>query len=182
MAVPAEGRIRASALIVVMIRGVLAIVLGLASAALLVLGVLFPRVTASVLALLFGAYALLDGVLTLALCARAPGSYRPWLILQGVIDLGVGAAMLGGFVELGPRLLRLVGLWAIATGVVELIVAREVHRKFASRTPMVSGALSLLFGVVILAGWPGTGLIAFIWLLAAYGLLTGFVGIAAAAR
>src|SRR4029077_15780988 len=64
------------------IRGALAIVLGLATAGLFVLAVMFPRVTADVLVLLFGVYVLLDGLTALIGTSRSSASYAWWLRLQ----------------------------------------------------------------------------------------------------
>jgi uncharacterized membrane protein HdeD (DUF308 family) len=177
-----ERRVRTSTLMVVMVRGVLALVLGLATVGLWVLAVLFPRVTTSVLVLLFGAYAALDGVLTLALCSRADPAYRAPLGLQGVISLCAGVAALAGMIALGPRLLYLIAFWGIAAGVLEFIVGRRVRQQFGIRAIAVSGIASILFGAAVLIAWPGAGLVPFMWLLAAYAILVGIARIVAAAR
>ena len=177
-----ERRAQTSTLVVVMVRGVLALVLGLATGGLWVLAVLFPRVTAGVLVLLFGAYAALDGILTLALCMRADSVYRMWLGLQGAISLCAGVVALAGMAALGPRLLYLIALWAIAVGALEFTVGRRVRREFGVGALAVSGLASILFGVATLIAWPGAGLVPFMWLLAAYAILVGIARIAAAAR
>src|SRR5262252_6382846 len=173
---------RTSTLMVVMVRGVLALVLGLATVGLWVLAVLFPRVTASVLVVLFGAYAALDGVLTLGLCMRADPAYRPSLGLQGAISLCAGVATLAGMVVLGPRLFYLISLWAIVVGALEFIVGRRVRQQFGVGAIAVSGLASILFGAAILIAWPGGGLVPFMWLLAGYAILVGIARVVAGAR
>jgi uncharacterized membrane protein HdeD (DUF308 family) len=165
-----------------MVRGALAVVLGLSTIGLLVLAVLFPRVTASVVVVLFGAYAVLDGALTLALCMRADPTYRRWLGLQGAVSLCVGVVALAGMAEVDPRLLYLIALWGIVIGALEFVVGRLVHRQHGVRAIMAAGLLSVLFGAAVLIAWPGGGLVRFVWLLAVYATLVGITRIVAAAR
>jgi uncharacterized membrane protein HdeD (DUF308 family) len=65
---------------VVAVRGVAAVLFGL-------MAVIWPAITVTVLVLLFGAYALVDGVLALATAifgGRSAEGRRPWLALEGV--------------------------------------------------------------------------------------------------
>jgi uncharacterized membrane protein HdeD (DUF308 family) len=65
---------------VMAVRGVAALLFG-------ILALIWPQITLTVLVLLFGAYALVDGVLALVTAfsraGRATGR-RPWLIVEGV--------------------------------------------------------------------------------------------------
>ena len=163
------------------VRGALAVVLGLATGGLSVLAVLFPRVTANVLVLLFGAYVLLDGFVTTVGSLRSLTGRGRWLIVQGVIGLCVGVAMVSQRGSIGPELFYLIVFWGIAIGALDLLVAREIPRN-VGRMLRLAGIASILFGVIVLAAWPGAGLWPFLWLLAAYALLVGIVRIVAALR
>ena len=163
------------------VRGALAIVLGLSTGGLYILAVLFPRLTANVLALLLGTYVLLDGLLAAASGLRSMTGPGRWLLAQGVIGLCVGVAVVSQRGSIGPPLFYLVVFWGIASGALDLLVARAIHQDSA-RMLRLAGVASILFGVIVLAAWPGAGLAPFLWLLAAYALLVGIVRIVAALR
>jgi len=155
-------------------RGALAVVLGLVTAGLQALAILFPRLTASVMVLLIGAYLLLDGAIAIERSFRAAESFGRWLGFQGALGLCVGVAVLNPLVPLpSPLLIMLIGGWAIAMGALELLLARDVRRPYWSKALMVSGVVALLFGVVTLIAWPGAGLTAFMLALAAFLLVLG---------
>ena len=164
------------------VRGALAVILGLATVGLLMLAVLAPRVTANVLVILFGTYVLVDGALTVVSTLRSAQRFDPWLRLQGVIGGGAGAAVLSGWVAIGAPLFYLIAVWAIVTGALEMVAARALRRQYGVWGLSVSGLASVLLGIAAVIGWPGGGLMAFMWLLAAYALLVGIARILAAVR
>jgi uncharacterized membrane protein HdeD (DUF308 family) len=163
------------------IRGALAIVLGLATAGLFMLAMMFPRVTTDVLVLLFGFYVLLDGVAALIGTPRTSAAYAWWLRLQGLLGLCVGFGIINQRSSIGAPLFYLVIGWAILTGALDLLVASQVRARGA-RILRLAGASSILLGVVIWSAWPGGGLVPFVWLLAAYALIVGIVRVTAGFR
>src|SRR5262245_30785719 len=105
------------------LRGIAAILFGL-------LAWTWPGVTLVVLVMLWGAYALVDGLLAIA-SAISGASGRPWwtLALEGVA--GVGAAVV---TWLWPGLtaivlLYVIAAWAIVTGVIEIVVAIRLRKE-----------------------------------------------------
>jgi uncharacterized membrane protein HdeD (DUF308 family) len=175
---PAKPRIAVS----LAVRGALAIVLGLSSVGLSILGVLFPRVTANVLALLLGMYVLLDGLTTLIGGWRSSPALKPWLLAQGVLGLAAGIGIVSQRGAIAAPLFYLVVLWAIATGALGLVIATRIPAAGAAGLLKVAGLAAIVLGVVVLIGWPGAGLELFAWLLAAYALLVGIVRVMAAFR
>jgi uncharacterized membrane protein HdeD (DUF308 family) len=163
------------------IRGALAIVLGLATAGLFVLAVMFPRVTADVLVLLFGIYVLLDGLTALIDTPRSSATYAWWLRLQGLLGLCVGIGIISQRGSIGTPLFYLVIGWAILTGALDLLVASQIRAGEAGILRL-AGVASIVLGVVILSAWPGGGLVPFVWLLAAYALIVGILRVTAALR
>jgi uncharacterized membrane protein HdeD (DUF308 family) len=109
------------------IRGALAIVLGLATAGLFMLAVMFPRVTTDVLVLLFGVYVLLDGITALIGTPRTSAAYVWWLRLQGLLGLCVGFGIINQRGSIGAPLFYLVIGWAILTGALDLLVASQIR-------------------------------------------------------
>jgi uncharacterized membrane protein HdeD (DUF308 family) len=151
---------------VVALRGLAAIVFG-------ILAFVLPGITLSVLILLFGAYAIVDGVLALYAAARSGGN-RFWAsLLEGIVGLVAGliAFFLPGLTALA--LLFVIAAWAILTGVMEVIVAFRLRQVIQNEWALIfAGALSVLFGVLLFAQ-PGAGILALVWLIGLYAVIFG---------
>ena len=164
---------------VLAVRGALAVLFGL-------LAIIWPEITVLALVLLFGAYALVDGVLALYTAlfdrGRPGGRGAGWLVLEGVA--GVLAAI-GAFVWPGITalvLLYLIAAWALVTGVAEILAAIRLRREIEGEWLLIlSGALSILFGILAFA-FPGAGALAVVWLIAAYAIAFGVVMVVLAFR
>src|SRR5260370_42433318 len=92
------------------IRGVVAILLG-------VVTFIWPGITLGALVLLFGFYALIDGLLSLAGAVRAAGDRGRWgaLLIEGLAGIGAGIIMFSCAAIRGLSLFYLVGAWALVT-------------------------------------------------------------------
>jgi uncharacterized membrane protein HdeD (DUF308 family) len=159
------------------VRGALAVLFGL-------LALIWPGITVLALVLLFGAYALVDGVLALytALFDRGRPGGRGWLVLEGVA--GVLAAI-GAFVWpdiTALVLLYFIAAWALVTGVAEIVAAIRLRQEIEGEWLMIlSGALSILFGILAFL-FPGAGALAVVWLIATYAIAFGIVMVILAFR
>ncbi|CDM66411.1 HdeD family acid-resistance protein [Pyrinomonas methylaliphatogenes] len=159
------------------LRGVLAIIFA-------ILAVMWPGLTLIVLALLFGAYALVDGLFAILAALRAPEGYERWWVhffegLAGVL-VGIIAFFWPGITAFA--LLYLIAAWAIITGVLEIAAAIRLRRYVAGEWLLaLSGALSLLFGILIVLV-PSAGAIGVVWIIAFYAFLFGLLLIALALR
>ena len=70
-------------------------------------------------------------------------------------------------------LLYVIAIWAILTGVLEVVMAISLRREIENEWLMgLEGALSVLFGVV-LAVLPGVGLLSLVWLIGIYAIVFG---------
>jgi len=100
------------------IRGLLAVLFGLAA-------IVWPRLTLFVLVILFGAYALVDGVVAVivSFSRRLPIAHEWTLVLAGILSVlfGVLLAILPGVGLLSLE--WLIGIYALAFGVVLIIRA-----------------------------------------------------------
>ncbi|MEE9103865.1 HdeD family acid-resistance protein [Pseudomonas nitroreducens] len=159
------------------LRGVAAVIFG-------VLAIAWPAIALAVLVLVWGAYAFVDGVFTLLAAARMRESGRPiWpLVLVGL--LGVGAGLVAFFwpalTALG--LLMLIAAWALVIGVLQIIAAIRLRRALANEWWLgLSGALSVLFGVMMIAN-PGAGAVAVAWVIGAYAVFFGVMLVLLALR
>jgi uncharacterized membrane protein HdeD (DUF308 family) len=150
------------------LRGVAAIMFGL-------LAFLLPGVTLAVLTLLWGAYALVDGVLALvaAFKVRAAG-HRMWSLLAvGVLGILVGVLtfLWPGITALS--LLLLIAAWAITTGVFEIVAAIRLRKEIDNEWLLIlSGLASVVFGALLLI-WPASGALALIWMIASFAIVFG---------
>ena len=151
-------------------------VLGLRGLAAILFGVLafvWPGMTLAVLVLLFGAYALVDGVLTLLAAFRGGVQHRIVMLVEGVVSVlaGLAAFVWPGLTAL--VLLYIIAFWAIVTGVLEIVAAIRVRRAISNELGLViGGVLSVVFGVVLLIA-PGAGALAVIFLIGVYAVVFG---------
>jgi len=159
------------------LRGVCAVLFG-------VLAFVWPGITAGALVLLFGAYALANGIFTLFMAGRAPkgtpGTGR--LVLLGL--LGVAAGLVTFFYPgiTAVSLLSVIAAWAIITGIFEIAVAIKLREQMRNEWVLiVSGALSVLFGVLVIA-MPSAGALSIVWLIGGYAILFGVLLLTLAMR
>lgn len=148
------------------LRGLAAIVFG-------ILAFAWPGITLAVLVILFGAYALVDGVLTIIAAIRGDAPHRVWLGIEGVVGVlaGLAAFAYPGLTAL--VLLYIIAFWAIVTGVVEVVEAWRLRQAISNEWGLIiGGILSVLFGIVLFVA-PGTGALAVIFLIGAYAILFG---------
>jgi uncharacterized membrane protein HdeD (DUF308 family) len=159
----------------VALRGVAAVLVGIAVFA-------WPQVTLSVLVLLFGAYAVGDGVFALIYAFGSSKPFRGARVVEGLagIVLGVIALAWPGITTLA--LLYLIAAWAVVTGILEIVTAIDLRKVIENEWLLiVSGLGSVLFGV-ILAVQPGAGALALTWLIGGYAIVFGVLLIALAVR
>jgi uncharacterized membrane protein HdeD (DUF308 family) len=128
------------------IRGGLAIVFGLSV-------LLWPGLTLSSVVLIFGVYAVLDGVWTIGAGARASA----WLldawpvVLEGAVSVALGLlALMWPFVP--RRFLYVLAGWGLITGVLELVAAARLPREGAGHWLLGTAGFSSLFlaGLILL--------------------------------
>jgi uncharacterized membrane protein HdeD (DUF308 family) len=153
----------------VALRGVLAMAVG-------VTALIWPTATLSVLVLLFGVYALVDGVVTAgtALFGGSPAAgRRGWLLFAGVTGIAAGLVTLAWPGITALALLWLIAAWAIVTGAIEVVAAVKLRRELAHEWLLaLCGIVSVAFGLS-LAVRPGQGALAVIWLIGLFVILLG---------
>jgi uncharacterized membrane protein HdeD (DUF308 family) len=123
---------------------------------------------------LFGAYALIAGVLALVSAAKHNREYgRRWIVLEAIAGILIGLetfAMQGITLH---ALTYLIATWAIMTGVFQIVAGTRM-RKHIKRAWLyrLAGILSVFFGIQLI-GLPLAGASAVTWSLGFYGLLFG---------
>ena len=150
------------------LRGVLAIIFGL-------IALFAPGITLLAFILVFGVYAIIDGIAAVVIAIQERGSLRRWgwVLFEGIISIlaGIVAFVYPGITALA--LLFVVAIYAILTGILE-IVAAFVIRGFAAREWAlgIAGVLSIIFGIILFIR-PGAGLLAILWLVGIYAIIFG---------
>lgn len=154
-------------------------VMGLRGAAAVLFGgaaLLWPSVTVKGLVVLFGVYALVDGVLALGTALGGSArKEREVLGLEGLFSVVAGGAALA-WPEVTPRvLLFILAAWAVATGITEVTGAVRLRRELDQEWLLAwSGAASVFAGLV-LALRPTAAVGAIAWLIGGYAV--GFGGL-----
>ena len=126
----------------VLLRGIAAVVFG-------VLAFFWPGLTLLTLTLLWGAYALCDGVFALwAAISGKGGEMAPrwWLAVVGVVGVlaGVGAFLWPGMTTL--VLLLFIAVWAIVLGVLQIWGAIQLRKEIEGEWLLIlSGLVSIAF-------------------------------------
>jgi uncharacterized membrane protein HdeD (DUF308 family) len=151
----------------IMLRAFAALTFGL-------LTLVWPGLTLWVLVVMFGAYALVDGVFTLVDVARdrpATRRHRGWLVFDGVLGVLTGLITFVWPAITALALLFVIAAWAIITGALRLWAAIEVR----DEVPHVwlfglGGALSILFGILLVIT-PGPGVLVITWLIGWYAII-----------
>lgn len=149
-------------------RGVAAILFGL-------LAFVAPGASLLALVLLWGAYALVDGVFNLIVAARGARHGRSWgwLLFSGLVGVATGAFAFSWPDMTALALLTVVAVWAVFTGVAEIASAIRLRRIVTGEWLLAaSGVLSIAFGALLLAA-PGAGAVALAWMVGTYALVLG---------
>jgi uncharacterized membrane protein HdeD (DUF308 family) len=156
------------------LRGVLGILFGLLVFA-------YTSTAIQVFVYLFGAYALIDGVIALAL-AFDVNRGRGWLILSGIAGIGAGILTFIYPSATAVVLVYIVAAWAILTGIFEILAALEWRQVLSDAWMLgLAGVLSIILGVLLFSS-PGAGLIAWAWLIGIYAIIYGVLYVVAGLR
>lgn len=154
----------------VALRGIAAILFG-------VLTLFNPGITLAALILMFGAYAIVDGVFTVV-AAIAHRHGRPYwfaLLLGGLLGIAAGIVTFAMPGVTALVLLAVIAAWAIVTGIAEIVAAIRLRKVIAGEWLFVfSGLLTVTLGVVLLAR-PGVGALAMVLWIGAWALVSGIV-------
>ena len=149
-------------------RGILAFVFGLVV-------LLWPGLDASVLAIAFGVFALVDGFVLAAVAAVAHDVLEEWwvVLVEGAVGVVVGIVALAWPGLGGLCLLSLLAAWAVVTGVLQIEAGVRLRRLASGEASLLfAGGLSLLAGVVLIA-LPKDDPVEVAWAIGVFGLVYG---------
>jgi uncharacterized membrane protein HdeD (DUF308 family) len=159
------------------LRGVAAVIFG-------ILTFVAPGASLFALVVLFGAYAMVNGIIDLVLAVRTPTGERRWgsLVFEGVASVVAGALALFWPGITALVLLFLIAGWAIATGIAQVVAAVRLRKQITGEWLLaLSGVLSVAFGVLLFL-FPGAGALAVVIWIGAYAIVFGALLIALGLR
>jgi uncharacterized membrane protein HdeD (DUF308 family) len=150
------------------VRGVIAILFG-------VLALVRPAAGLGALVFLFGFFAFANGIFALMTALRAARGQQRWgtLAVEGILSVAAGLV-----VWLWPgagalALVYLIGIWALAVGLMELATAIQIRRYISGEWMLIlAGVLSLACGVLVLV-WPRSAALAITWTIGIYAIAFG---------
>ncbi len=150
-------------------RGIAAVLFG-------VLTLVWPKLSLTVLVLVFGVFAVISGI-TVVVAALRSTDIPGWglLLFEGILGILVGAIALvfPGITALA--FLYLLAAWAIITGILEVIAPLSFPMSTGRAVLMaLAGVLSVVFGILI-AAQPAAGLLAVVWLIGVYAIVFGIM-------
>jgi uncharacterized membrane protein HdeD (DUF308 family) len=150
---------------VLMLRGVLAILFGL-------MAWMWPNETLAILVLIWGAYALTDGIFEVLAGIRGKwGS----LVVLGLLGIGAGIVT---FIWPGITAITLswvFAFWAIVAGILQVSAAIRLRKEVQGEWLWIlSGVLTALLGVLLLL-YPGAGALSVTWLIGSLAIAWGIL-------
>jgi uncharacterized membrane protein HdeD (DUF308 family) len=153
-----------------LLRGIAAVIFGL-------LAFFWPGLTGFALVILFGAYAFVDGIFALVSAIRAAEAHERWwaFALEGIVGLVIAAIVLFRPGIAALALYYTIAIWAILTGIFEIVAAIQMRALVPSEFWLIlGGILSIVFGVLLFV-FPLIGILTVIYLIGFYAILFGIV-------
>lgn len=150
------------------LRGVLAILFG-------VVAFVAPPATIAALVLLFGAWALVDGVFGIVNAIQNRGKDRSWALalLEGAAGIAAGILALLFPAIAAEVLLLLISAWSIVTGAIEIVMAIRLREQITGELWLaIGGMLSIVFGLLLFL-FPVSGAITIVWIIASFAIVFG---------
>ncbi|CAD5997314.1 HdeD family acid-resistance protein [Agreia sp. COWG] len=169
---------------IVLLRGIFAVVFG-------IIALVAPLAALTGVVIVFGIYAIIDGVTAIihSLQIRTPGSGWGWLLFQGIVSVAAGfvalvfpalAGVIGGLFALWT-----IVIYAVMHGVLGIASAAGMGQGRNRTIGIVSGVLTLLFGMVLgilTLVTPGATVLSLIWIVGVYAIIFGVMFIVVAVQ
>jgi uncharacterized membrane protein HdeD (DUF308 family) len=143
-----------------------------------------PGISLLSLTLAFGIVIFADGILNVANAFSGRKVHDDWwvLLLVGLTGIVVGCLTFYSPQATAIALVFYVAIWAIATGLLEIIAAIRLRKQLAGEVwLMLAGVASVIFGVLLIAQ-PAVGALTLLWLFAVYAIAFGVMLVLLALR
>jgi uncharacterized membrane protein HdeD (DUF308 family) len=152
----------------VVIRGFIAILFGILTLA-------WPGITVGALVILFGVYALIDGIVNLAGARKASKAHERWgvLVIEGIVGIAAALVTFAWPAITAIVLVYVIAAWAVVTGIFEIMAAIRLRKHISGEWLLgLAGVASIVFGVLLMAAPLVGALVIAIW-IGVYALIFG---------
>jgi uncharacterized membrane protein HdeD (DUF308 family) len=159
------------------LRGVLAIVFG-------IMALVWPEPTKLALVLMFGAFVLVNGIVTVGTGIETRNYFKQWwaLLLEGLTGIVIAALTFIWPNVAANALLYVIAIWAILAGIFEIMAAIELRDVIVGESVMIlHGLLSIVFGVLLFV-FPSAGAVGIVWAIGFFAIAAGAAEIVLAFR
>ena len=134
-----------------------------------------PDVFWASLVLVFGVYAIVDGAFAIFAAIQGETRDRAFHLYEGILGVAVGTLVFLYPDQAGTAIVLVIGLWAVASGVIEIVSAVRLRREIADEWLLgLSGILSIILGAILILR-PQFGQVTTTYVLGTYGLVFGLV-------
>jgi uncharacterized membrane protein HdeD (DUF308 family) len=148
------------------VRGGAVVLFGLAA-------LVWPGLTLAIMIIMYGAYAVVDGVFAISAVAKVGGLHRWLLLVEGVLGILAGSVTLFWPGITALVLTYVISFWAIFGGILRIVGVVLLRRGIGNEWTMaLSGVLWVLLGIV-LAVVPGARVLYLAWLIGFFALAAG---------
>lgn len=153
----------------------LVVLRGLAALAFGLIAIFWPGISLAALVMLFGAYALMDGAITILLALRlAPGmAGRTVLLANGLAGLLVGLISVLWPEVTVTLLIYILAAWLVLFGLIAIANSLQMKKQFGANWPLSRGGILLLVIGLLLVLFPNAVALAATWVLGALALMIG---------
>ena len=152
-----------------LLRGILIIIFALMAFA-------WPGLTVVLLAIFFGAFVLIDGLIATGVSVMKREENKLWwlMLLGGLAGIVIGILALIGLVAGGMAIFYLIAAWLVITGVIRIITATRAREEGANRLRLTLGTVSVCFGVAIfIMSMSIPTMLTTFWIIALFALIVG---------
>jgi uncharacterized membrane protein HdeD (DUF308 family) len=151
-----------------LIRGIAAVILGVFAFA-------SPGAFIVAIVIVFGAYALVDGVFAVIAAIRAARSHERWwpFLLEGIVGIVIAAITYFEPHVTATALYFTIAAWAFLTGILEIAGGIALRKHIANELWLILGGVCSLLFCALMLWQPATGAVAIVWVIGWYALLFG---------
>lgn len=158
----------------VLARGIFTIIFG-------AMAIFWPDITILAFVILFGAYAIVDGVTGIVMGMRRD-SGRGFLIFMGILGVIAGLIALLWPGITAVALLWVIAIWAIVIGVASIVSGFGLSRDAGGRWLFIlTGLAAVILGIVLLAK-PGEGAVALVVTIGFFAIIWGLLTVLTSIR
>jgi len=136
-----------------------------------------PAISLVTLTLLFGAFALVDGIANTVSAIGGRRENENWgvLLLTGLAGIAIGALTFYDPTITALGLLFYIAIWVTGTGLLQVVAGIRLRKEIEGEFWLIlSGLVSIALGVFLVAR-PGAGALSVLWLIATYAIVFGVI-------